>query len=215
MINNGWQLSCDEATFQVCRKDPRFAYIVALSRSINALNSAHALLLAAAHDTTPKGFRNRMNGYFFICSVLYEIIGLIGRMSSVFKGDPLFENELRMVLRYPGTQEIKDNHLKEVRHGAVFHFLPEYFEEIITGKADGECVFARADGPRHDDIDYFFADSIAAEMYSGVAEGDPNFASTVMNSMQATLSVVIEFTERSEKAISSYLIAWGFKMKPL
>jgi hypothetical protein len=33
-----WYIDCDAETFAKCKDDPKFAYIVTLARSVNALN---------------------------------------------------------------------------------------------------------------------------------------------------------------------------------
>jgi len=60
-------------------------------------------------------------------------------------------------------------HLKSVRHGGVFHFLPDRFAEAIGKTPMTECQFASSVGEKRGDIHYAFADYITAEMMVGTS----------------------------------------------
>lgn len=61
-------------------------YVVALARAVNALNSAHSLMMSTNNRNTPEAMRDRMNGHFFVSGILYETLKLIRSMSSIFYG---------------------------------------------------------------------------------------------------------------------------------
>ena len=61
-----------------CAADKKFAYVVALARAVNALYSAHSLMVNAGTKDS-RSLRNeiKMNSYFFASSVLYEALKLM------------------------------------------------------------------------------------------------------------------------------------------
>jgi hypothetical protein len=48
-----------------CVADKKFAYVVALARAVNALNSAQSLMMSTENRKTPAALRDRMNSLFF------------------------------------------------------------------------------------------------------------------------------------------------------
>jgi hypothetical protein len=121
----GRQICGNTSAFKNARADKKFAYVVALARAINALNSAHSLMTTTANRNTPDAIRDRMNAHFFVSGILYETLKLIRAMSRIFTGDQSYETSLRLVIKDASGQALEQMHLKSVRHGGVFHFLPE------------------------------------------------------------------------------------------
>src|SRR5437764_6751137 len=138
----GRQIYGNPSALKNARADKKFAYVVALARAINALNSAHSLMMTTANRNTPDAIRDRMNTHFFVSGILYETLKLIRAMSRIFMGDQSYETSLRLVLKDASGQALEQIHLKSVRHGGVFHFLPERFAEAIAKTPITECVFA-------------------------------------------------------------------------
>ena len=193
-----------------CVIDPKFAYVVALSRVLNALNSAHSLMMSAEGRDTPAALRDRMNSIFLVSGFLYEAIKLIRAMTKIFGGDQSFETNLRLILKDPSGQKLEQMHLRSVRDGSVFHFLPDRFADVIAKTPMTECVFATILGPQKGGIHYAFADIIAAEMMAGKRIDD---AVVVNNMMEQTLALVTGFIEHSESFIEDQLIGWGFEVR--
>ena len=153
--------------FRECRKDKKFAYVVALGRAVNALNAAHSLMMRTAGEDSPAALRDRMNGHLFVSGILYESLKLIRKMNGVFLGDKSFETSLRLVLKDPSSQAVEKMHLKPARHGAVFHFDPDRFTGAIAKTPLSDCVFVSSIGERRGSIHYSFADTITAEIMIG------------------------------------------------
>jgi hypothetical protein len=204
------QIYGNPAVLKKCVADKKFAYVVALARAVNALNSAHSLMLSTDKRQTPSALRDRMNSYFFVSGILYEALKLIRAMNKVFAGDKSFETSLRLILKDTSGQALEKMHLKSVRHGGVFHFLPDRFAEAIGKTPMNECTFVSAIGQKKGDIHYLFADLIAAEM--GAGRLDDNVV--VGKMMEATLNLVKLFIDHSENFISDQLNVWGFEVLP-
>jgi len=205
-----WQIKCDQETFEGSRKDEKFAYIVALGRSANALNSMHSFMLLAGEEDTPAASRNRMNSYLFASALLYEILKLIRRMNQTFQDDEVFQNGLRLILKDPTAKQIEKAHLNPVRHGAVFHFDPEIFAETIAKSTCEECLFVHGRGMRKGDVNYAFADVIAAEILVGFAEDSEEFYAALEDAMKNTRNLVLTFIPAAEALIAHHLKRWGF-----
>ncbi len=68
------------------------------------------------------------------------------------------------MLKDTSGQVLEQMHLKSVRHGGVFHFLPDRFAEAIAATPMAECVFVSSIGQQKGSLHYTFADLITAEM---------------------------------------------------
>jgi len=212
-VNNGKsqrQIYGNPATLKKCVADPKFAYVVALARAVNALNAAHSLMVNTGDRQTPEAQRDRMSSYFFVSGILYESLILIRKISEVFKGDVSFETNLRPILKNPSGQNLEKMHLKLVRHGGVFHFLPDKFAEAIAQTPMNDSIFASAIGTKHSDIHYAFADYITAEIMVG---GRLDDAVVVPQMMEKQLNLVKLFVDNSENFIADHLNAWGFEVR--
>jgi len=153
-----------------------------------------------------------MNAHFFVSGILYETLKLIRAMSGVFTGDQSYETSLRLVLRDASGQALEQIHLKSVRHGGVFHFLPERFAEAIAKTPMTECVFASASvGEKRGSIHYDFADLLTAEMMVGKRLDDEG---VVTKMFEKTLDLVQKIIGHSENFIADQLHVWGFQIRP-
>jgi hypothetical protein len=72
-----WQVQCDRETFEKCRGDARFVYIVTLARAVNALRFVHSAMIHAGEGNAPEAMRARLNSYLFATAILYEGIKLV------------------------------------------------------------------------------------------------------------------------------------------
>jgi hypothetical protein len=205
------QIYGNSAVLKRCVSDPKFAYVVALARAVNALNAAHSLMMGTEGRDTPAALRDRMNSHFFVSGVLYEALKLIRAMSTVFTGDESFETSLRLILKDTSGQSLERMHLKCVRHGGVFHFLPDQFAEAIAKTGMIECVFAVSLGHKRGDVHYAFADYITAEMMVGTRLDDAVVVTEMMNKM---LKLVKQIVEHSENFIADQLKGWRFEVLP-
>jgi hypothetical protein len=132
-------------------------------------------------------------------------------MSKVFSGEKSFETSLRLVLKDASGQALEQMHLKSVRHGGVFHFLPERFGDAIAKTPMTECVFASIIGDKRGDVHYTFADYITAEMMVGTMLDNEVVVKEMMKKM---LDLVKQIIEHSEDFIADQLHNWGFEVRP-
>jgi hypothetical protein len=205
------QIYGNPGIFKRCRADKKFAYVVALARAMNALNSAHSLMMTTGSRNDPAALRDRMNSYFFVSAILYETLELIRKMSPVYGKDKSFQDSLQIVLKDKTAQALERTHLKAARRDAVFHYVPDRFAEAIAKTPITECVFASILGQRKGDIHYAFADMIAAEIGAGTRIDN----SVVVNDMmEKTLTLVRQFIDHSENFIAGQLNGWGFEVLP-
>jgi hypothetical protein len=207
--DRGRQLYGDQATLGKCRGDKKFAYVTALARAMNALNSAHSLMAQAAGLDTPAAQRDRMNASLFVSGILYETLKLIRKMSHVFKGDANFNSSLGQILRDASGQELEQLHLKAVRHGGVFHFLPEEFEKSIAKTPLTECIFLSSGAGEKEGLHYEFADWMATEIMIGPKLDDP----VIWEMMRKMLDLVLKLNVHSEKFITDQLRSGGFRVR--
>lgn len=206
-----WKISCDRTTFEACRSDDKFPFIVALA-AMNALNFAHSPFLHAGERNTPDAQRDRLNSYFFASAILYEVLVLIQKMHKAFQNDEIFQNGLRLLAKGTVAEKLKSNNLDPVRNGAVFHFLPERFAETLEKATCDECPFIEAEGNANKSVYYPFADVITAEMLVGFASDDEVFDAALADSMTKTREMLLKFALAAETLIIARLKGWGFRL---
>ena len=56
-----WAIQCDRDTFDKSCADEKFAYIVTLARSVNALRFVHVAMVHAGEGDAPEAKRARFN----------------------------------------------------------------------------------------------------------------------------------------------------------
>jgi hypothetical protein len=207
-----WQIQCDRETFEKCRGDAKFVYIVTLARAVNALRFVHSAMIHAGEGNAPEAMRARLNSYLFASAILYEGIKLIRAMNQTFKDDETFQKGLRLFLRDKTAQSIERAHLDPARNGAVFHFLPKRFGETIKSASADTCIFVAARGETNKDVYYPFADVVAGEILVGYASDTEEFYEQLRDAMINTRELVIRFADGAEHLISYHLKQWGFKI---
>jgi hypothetical protein len=207
-----WMVGCDRETFDKCRTDEKFPFIVTLARAVNALNFVHSAMLHAGETDSPDAQRERMNSYYFASAILYEGIKLIRTMKNTFKDDPIFQQGLLLLLRDPVAQQIERDHLNPARNGVVFHFLPERFAATIDSATVNECVFIQARGTSKKHVYYTFADVVAAEILVGFASDTEEFYQALGAAMATTRKLVIRFADYADILIGRHTQNWGFKL---
>lgn len=208
-----WIVSCDARTFEACKQDEKFAYIVALARVVNSLNFVHSTLLHVREEPTPDGRRARLNSYLFASAILYEGIRLVKAMNKPFRDDQMFQEGLRRILRDKVAIDIERKHLDPGRNRAIFHFLPKYFAEIIQSKGVDECLFVIAHGRTRKDLYYHFADTISAGILVGFSEDSDRFSHVLGRAMSETRDLMIRFIDDAELLIAHHLREWKFVAK--
>lgn len=207
-----WEIYCDRETFERCVTDNKFAYIVTLARSVNALRFVDVAMDHAGMGDAPEAKRARFNSYLFASAILYESFKLIKAMSRTFKDDAVFQDRLRPFLRDKLAQEVERTHLDPARNGAVFHFLPHRFAAIMDNTTVDHCSFVLGRGNENRNAYYSFADVVAGEILMGYAANSEEFYAQLGEAMTNTRNLVIQFANAAEMLIGHHLVQWGFVM---
>jgi hypothetical protein len=210
--NTLWSIKCDRAVFENCQADPKFPYVLALSRAVNALAFTHSALIAAGEKSAPSAQRSRQNSYLFASAILLEALELIRKMKKTFKDDDRFKNGLGQLLKDKTVLKLEARHLRKVRNHAVFHFAPDEFARILGTAAVNECVFLKAKGPKEGEVYYSFADVIAAEILVGYGADTDEFYKTLEIAMSETRDLVLRLEKDAKELIGHYLLENGFGM---
>jgi hypothetical protein len=207
-----WEIVCQGELLAKCRRDPKFPYLVTLSRAVNAINSVTSILNHAFNRDTPAGRRDVWNSFLFVSAILYEGLKLVQKMNQAFADDERFQNGLRMLLKDKTAQRISSVHLEPVRNAAIFHFDPEWFAEKLDAAKYDKCVFVTAQGKKKTDLYHGFADEIALEIFIGEPMETEAFAVKLEDIMRDTTTLSMRFSEECENLIANTLLGWGFKM---
>ena len=206
-----WHIICDADTFEKCRKDVKFAYIVTLARAVNALNFVNSVMVDKQGKDDPAAQRDRLNSYLFGSAIMYEALKLVRAMNQPFLDDDDFQSGLRLLLKDRTAQQIERAHLNPARHQAVFHFIPETFAAIISKTIRIDSPFVSSRGKRRGNISYAYADVVAAEILVGLSSNTEEFFSALGDAMAKTRDLVIKFADNAERLIALHLKAWGFQ----
>jgi hypothetical protein len=206
-----WEISCNEVQFEECRRDPKFTYLVALARALNALNSSHSLLLLHSTGDSPEEVRSLMNSYFFSSALLYEAIRLIKSMKKPFRNNLIFQDGLMRLLRDPAARKIEQMYLNPARNHAVFHFLPDEFKGAIEKQPTHSCVFLAGKGTKRGEMHYSYADIVAGEMMIGIPSHQEQFFDTLQAAAGEISKLIGMFADDAQKLILAHLYSWGFR----
>lgn len=210
-----WQVSCGRERFDECQKDEKFSYIVALARAVNSIKFVHSAMLRVGTEDSPEAKRGRLNSYFFASAILYEGLKLVRSMNHTFKKDEMFRRGLHGILRAKAAQTIEQKRLNPARNKAVFHFLPQFFAEIIGSATCDECVFASGRGKRREELYYPFADTITAGILVGFSSDTEEFYTILGKAMSDTSDLMVRFIDDAEFLIAHHIKKWGFEAREI
>ena len=205
-----WQMSCDQETFEKCRHDEKFPYIVALGRAVNTITFMHSAMKYPVNDNSPAAKRGRLNSYLFGSAIMYEALGLVRNMGKAFVDDELYQNGLRLILKEDIAKNIESAHLKPARHGAVFHFDADRFKETIDNQPPYECLFVSARGNSRMGTAYSYSDIVSAEILVGFPAAGDKFEPVFADAVKQASALVTKFADQAEPLIASHLKHWGF-----
>jgi hypothetical protein len=208
MTDVDWGYTCDADTFEVCRHDEKFRFLMALARCLNAMTFIQGT--GFEEGDAPKNQRDDMNKYFFLLAILYEGLDLVDKMHQAFKDDQTFQNGLGTVSKGATATRIKKNQLKPLRRGAVFHFDPKVFAPKEK-TFESNCTFISARGTEHSDVWYEFADTVTAMMLSGSVTTLEEFSANFGRVFEETAKLADSFFDGAAVLIRANLEAWGFK----
>jgi hypothetical protein len=210
-----WQVGCGRELFDKCQKNEKFPYIVALARSVNSIKFVHSAMLRVGIEDSPEAKRGRLNSYFFASAILYEGVKLVRAMNRTFKRDEMFRQGLHAILRDKSAQQIEQTRLNPARNKAVFHFLPQFFAEIIRSATCDECIFASGRGTRSEELYYPFADTITAGILIGFSSDTEEFYELLGRAMSDTSVLMVRFIDAAEFFIARHTKEWGFVVQEI
>jgi hypothetical protein len=202
-----WYIDCDAETFAHCKNDEKFAYIVTLARSVNALNFVAGATPSPESVYSPANTRDRLNGYFLLCALFFEVLQLVEAMGKTFRDDALFRSGLQTLMEDKTAKRIRRMNLHPARNSAVFHFSPDHFAKKIKVQPPAKCLFLKARGKKKKDVYCTFADTIVIRTLVGDV---PNILEEFATIAAATAKLVNQFVSDAERLISFHLTAWGF-----
>jgi hypothetical protein len=136
-------------------------------------------------------------------------------MNRTFKDDPMFRRGLHAILRDTTAQTLEQTRLNSARNKAVFHFLPEFFAEMIQSATCDECIFASGRGHRRAELYYPFADTITAGILIGFSADTDEFYTALGKAMSDTSDLMTRFVDAAEFLIADYLKKRNFEVKEI
>jgi hypothetical protein len=208
-----WDIVCEPEVFEKLKGEESFWRVVALARSVNALNFAHWAMLPVAKDDSLHAQRTRTKSFFFACGILYEALILVHKMNKNFHTEEAF-SDLMAIQKDKTAKKIRHLHLGKARNNVVFHYLPEAFGKIVNIPGLSECSFVAGVSNTRRESYYTFADVIAMEFFVGFAANNSEvFYDVLKDLMIDTSQLAANYVDAAERLISQSLLRWGFKMR--
>jgi hypothetical protein len=127
----------------------------------------------------------------------------------------MFRQGLHAILRDRAAQQIEQTRLNPARNKAVFHFLPQFFADIIGSATCDECIFASGRGTRREELYYPFADTITAGILIGFSSDTEEFYELLGKAMSDTSVLMVRFIDAAESLIARHVKEWGFVVQEI
>ncbi|HEV7397601.1 MAG TPA: hypothetical protein VGN86_13915 [Pyrinomonadaceae bacterium] len=180
--------------FDRLRFDQKFARLLNLARTVNAVYFCFKSLLDHSGDETPAGQRQHINAFLFATGVLHEGFTVAERLEKHFGDRDSYRNGFGKLLADPNTQELRKAILKRMRDKFVFHYDKDVAEQTLKKIDLKEYVFATGTGGKRKGTYYNLADEIVINyMLNDVPldEQDAVFRAT-LKSIGESLSAFID-----------------------
>ena len=180
--------------FDNLRSDKKFAALLNLARTVNAVYFCFKSLLDHSGDETPAGQRQHINAFLFAAGVLHEGFCVADRLEKHFGERDSYRNGFGKLLADPNTQQLRKNILKRMRDKFVFHYDKDVAEQILKTLDLNEYVFATGTGGKRKGTYYNLADEIVINYLLNdvpADEQDSVFRAT-LKSIGDTLSAFVD-----------------------
>lgn len=146
--------------FDKLRDDPKFARLLNLARTVNAVYFCFNSLLDYSGDETPAGQRQNINGFLFAAGVLHEGFCVADRLEEHFGDRDSYRTGFGTLLADPKIQQLRKTILKQMRDKFVFHYDKDVAEKTLKSLDLQEYVFASGTGGKRKGTYYNLADEI-------------------------------------------------------
>ena len=213
--NQRWEITCSQKKYLSLKSDDRFLAILTLSRAVNALRFCQVAMLGPKEADTPSASRQRINGFLFSSSVLYEGLLAVDQIRKHLRNYTSFKSSFQPLLGSEQVRSFRTGYLKTLRNKLVFHFDKEV-PNGPQGTDDSTVVkFATAIGDTAGELYFDLADRIALDYLVEPEEGESgtDIFERHKPRMLESRDLMIQFADAAQKVIAAALLEMGWEGK--
>lgn len=183
-----------EENFDALRSDRKFARLLNLARTVNAVYFCFNSLLDYSGDETPAGQRQHINAFLFAAGVLHEGFAVAERLEKHFGDRDSYREGFGQLLADSKTQQFRKTVLKRMRNKFVFHYDKDVAERTLKTLELNEYVFATGTGGKRRGTYYNLADEIVINylLDDVPADQQDSFFRDTLKSIGETLSRFVD-----------------------
>jgi hypothetical protein len=206
-----WELVCSGEVFARMRTDEEFAFLLTLSRVLNALKFGVETHRAGGVERTPVAERRRVGAFLYLASALHETLQLKKAGEARWGKLPVFV-EVFAVFDETQLDQETIRLLNRIRNRASFHFDPTLAGRALADLPDEPFAFLTATGRDPMNSNYELADLITFG-FVFEAVGNVKKLAAGLNTFRPILdSLLSRFISNSDRILVRRLLAIGFEI---
>ncbi len=206
-----WELVCSGEVFAGLRKGDEFAFLLTLSRVLNALKFGVETHRAGGTERTPVAERRRIGAFLYLASALYETLQLKKAGEAKWGKLPVFV-EVFAALDEKQLDAATIELLNRIRNRASFHFDPTLAGRALSQFPDESFAFLTATGRDTMNSNYELADLITFG-FIFEASGNVEKLATSLTTFRPILdSLLSSFISKADRILVRRLLALGFEI---
>ncbi len=154
------EIHTSKKKFDKLRSDRKFAKLLNLARSVNAIYFCFNAFLDYSGNETPAGQRQPINGFLFSTGALHEAFTVADSLQKHFGDRDSYRNGFGKFLDDPKTKELRRTTLKRMRNKFVFHYDEDVARKTIKTLDLKSYIFATGIGGKRRGTYYNLADEV-------------------------------------------------------
>ena len=204
-----WELVCSGELFARLRSDEEFAFLLTLSRVLNALKFGVETHRAGGIERTPVAERRRVGAFLYLASALHETLQLKKDGEPKWGQLPIFV-EVFAVFNEAQLDAETIRLLNRIRNRASFHFDPTLAGRALSDLPDEPFAFLTATGRDTMNSNYELADLITFGFVFEAMGNVEKLAASLATFRPILDSLLSKFISNADRILVRRLLALGF-----
>ena len=206
-----WELACSADVFAKLRKDEEFAFLLTLSRVLNALKFGVETHRAGGAERTPAAERRRTGAFLFLASALHETLELRKAGEAKWGKLAIFQ-EAFAVFDEKSLDSETQTLLNRIRNRASFHFDPTIASRALSDFPNEYFAFLAANGRDTMNGNYELADFITFGFIFEASGNVQKLAEGLVRFRPVLDSLLRSFISNADRLLVRRLLALGFEI---
>lgn len=206
-----WELVCSGDVFARLRKDEEFAFLLTLSRVLNALKFGVETHRAGGIERTPVAERRRVGAFLYLASALHETLQLKKAGEPKWGKLPVF---VEVFAAFDEEQlDVETTRLlNRIRNRASFHFDPTVAGRALPELPDESFAFLTATGRDPMNSNYELADLITFGFVFEATGNAEKLAAGLAMFRPILDSLLSTFISKADRILVRRLFDLGFEL---